>query len=59
MPSKSADAALRDILHHIDTANEFSAGFTPDTFKADLRTVYPVTRRCAADDRHPRSGIAI
>jgi uncharacterized protein with HEPN domain len=44
MLSKSADAALRDILHHIDTANEFSAGFTPDTFNADLRTVYAVTR---------------
>lgn len=54
MPSKSADAALRDILHHIDTANEFSAGFTPNTFNADLRTVYAVTRCLEMISETPR-----
>jgi uncharacterized protein with HEPN domain len=44
MPSKSADGALRDILHHIHLAARFAEGFTRDTFKEDLRTVYAVTR---------------
>ena len=54
MPSKSADAALRDILHYIDTANEFSAGFTPNTFNADLRTVYALTRCLEMISEAPR-----
>ncbi|NVO13048.1 MAG: DUF86 domain-containing protein [Rhodoplanes sp.] len=43
-PSKSAQAALRDILHQIDLATEFTRGFTAATFKQDLRTIYAVTR---------------
>jgi uncharacterized protein with HEPN domain len=44
MPSETAQAALHDILHHIDLANEFTRGFTAETFKQDLRTIYAVTR---------------
>jgi uncharacterized protein with HEPN domain len=44
MPSKTASAALRDIAHHIDLAVTFVAGFTYDTFKDDLRTLFAVTR---------------
>jgi uncharacterized protein with HEPN domain len=35
---------LADIAHHIDLAAHFAAGFDYDTFRADLRTVYAVTR---------------
>jgi uncharacterized protein with HEPN domain len=41
MPSRSA---LLDIQYHIALAHEFASGFTLDTFKQDLRTVYAVTR---------------
>lgn len=44
MRSRSVDTALRDILHHIDLAANFSAGFDRASFKHDLRTVYAVTR---------------
>ena len=44
MPSRTAEAALRDIRYHVDLATEFTAGFDPDTFKSDLRSVYAVTR---------------
>jgi uncharacterized protein with HEPN domain len=44
MRSKPADAALRDILHHVNLATEFVADLNLDTFKGDLRTVYAVTR---------------
>jgi uncharacterized protein with HEPN domain len=44
MPSKPADAALRDISYHIDLAAAFAAGFNLDAFKNDLKTVYAVTR---------------
>jgi uncharacterized protein with HEPN domain len=44
MPSKRADTALRDILHHIDLAAKFSAGFERASFKQDIKTVYAVTR---------------
>jgi uncharacterized protein with HEPN domain len=44
MPSNSADTALRDILHHIDLATEFSARFDQASFKQDLKTAYAVTR---------------
>jgi uncharacterized protein with HEPN domain len=44
MRSKSAQAALRDIIHHIDLATEFVSGFALATFKQDLRTIYAVTR---------------
>ncbi len=44
MPSDRTAGPLRDILHHIDLANQFITGFDRSTFKADLRTVYAVTR---------------
>jgi uncharacterized protein with HEPN domain len=44
MPSKAADIALRDILHHIDLATGFAAGFELEAFKHDLKTIYAVTR---------------
>jgi uncharacterized protein with HEPN domain len=44
MRSDAATAALHDIAHHIDLATRFAAGFDHDTFRADLRTVYAVTR---------------
>jgi len=44
MPSKSLDTALRDILHHIDLAANFSAGFDRAAFVHDIKTVYAVTR---------------
>jgi uncharacterized protein with HEPN domain len=47
MPSKSVDTALRDILHHIDLAANFSAGFDRASFTQDIKTVYAVTRCCA------------
>jgi uncharacterized protein with HEPN domain len=68
MPSRAADAALRDILHHIDLAVGFSAGFDQVSFKLDIKTVYAVTRcleiiseasRRLPDDmkaRHPAIG---
>jgi uncharacterized protein with HEPN domain len=68
MPSRRADSALRDILHHIDLAAKFSMGFDRASFKLDIRTVYAVTRcleiiseasRRLPDDlkeRHPAIG---
>ena len=44
MPSRSLDTALRDILHHIELAANFSAGFDRTAFKRDVKTVYAVTR---------------
>ena len=44
MPSKAASTALRDIAHHIDLALHFAEGFTEEAFRADLRTVFAVTR---------------
>src|SRR5260370_5977758 len=44
MPSKPIDTALRDILHHIELAANFSAGFDRTLFKQDAKTVYAVTR---------------
>jgi uncharacterized protein with HEPN domain len=45
MLSSAAIAALRDIAHHIDLAAHFAASFDYDTFRADPRAVYAVTRR--------------
>jgi uncharacterized protein with HEPN domain len=68
MPSKQADTALRDILHHVDLAASFSAGFDRASFKLDIKTVSAVTRcleiiseasRRLRDDmkaRHPAIG---
>jgi uncharacterized protein with HEPN domain len=44
MPSRSPLTALRDILHHIDLAENFVTGFDCEAFIADERTVYAVTR---------------
>ncbi len=44
MPSKSPDAALRDILHHIHLSQQLIHGFDEETFAEDIRTVYAVTR---------------
>jgi hypothetical protein len=44
MPSDRAAGPLRDILHHIDLAERFVGGFDREAFKADLRTVYAITR---------------
>jgi len=44
MPSERADGVLRDILHHIDLASQFVKDFDLDRFKADVRTIYAVTR---------------
>jgi uncharacterized protein with HEPN domain len=39
MPSRPIDTALRDILHHIELATEFSAGFDRASFTQDVKTV--------------------
>jgi uncharacterized protein with HEPN domain len=44
MPSDRIEGTLRDVLHHIDLAIEFTGGRDRDAFTADLRTVYAVTR---------------
>lgn len=44
MHSEAEERSLLDILHHIDLATTFIAGFDRDTFKGDLRTLYAVTR---------------
>jgi uncharacterized protein with HEPN domain len=44
MPSDRTDGTLRDILHHIDLATQFVLDMDRETFKADIRTVYAVTR---------------
>src|ERR1044072_7323008 len=44
MPSKQADTALRDILHHIDLITAFMPGADRTAFIGDPKTVYAVTR---------------
>jgi uncharacterized protein with HEPN domain len=44
MPSDSAAIALRDILHHIELAEQFSDGMDEAAFVADTKTAYAVTR---------------
>lgn len=44
MPSRAAEAALRDIDHHIDLATVFIASAGPDELKSDVRTLYAVIR---------------
>jgi len=68
MPSKPVFTALRDILHHIELAVNFSTGFDRASFKDDIKSVYAVTRcleiiseasRRLPDDvkaRHPAIG---
>lgn len=43
-PSKSTEAALQDILDHIDLAIGFVANLDNDLFKKDIKTVYAVVR---------------
>jgi uncharacterized protein with HEPN domain len=44
MRSDTEQRSLGDILHHIDLAAAFIAGFDREAFRNDLRTVYAVTR---------------
>ena len=44
MRSEPAEAALRDILHHIQLAMQFVEGLDREAFKADIRSIYAVTR---------------
>ena len=44
MPSDARTAALRDIAHHIDLANQFVVGLEYEAFRDDIRTVFAVTR---------------
>jgi uncharacterized protein with HEPN domain len=42
--SKQPIDALADILHNIQLATSFTEGMNYESFRADLRTVYAVTR---------------
>lgn len=42
--SRSTTEVLTDILHNIHLAGDFTQGMTYEGFRADLRTVYAVTR---------------
>jgi len=44
MRSDLVAIALQDILHHINLAERFVAGFDPEKFAADVRTIYATTR---------------
>src|ERR1700722_6419200 len=44
MRSDSAQAALRDMEHHIGFAIQFVGNLSFDEFRDDIRTVYAVTR---------------
>jgi uncharacterized protein with HEPN domain len=44
MPSDQPEITLRDILHHIDLAAQFSDGINHTAFLADPKTTYAVTR---------------
>ena len=44
MLSDAGRAALRDMEHHINLANQFVIGLNYDTFRDDTRTLYAVTR---------------
>jgi uncharacterized protein with HEPN domain len=44
MPSRTPETALRDILHNIELAAQFAAGFDYERFQDDARTLYAVTR---------------
>ena len=44
MLSDRARQALEDMRENVLLAREFTAGFTIETFRADRRTVYAVTR---------------
>lgn len=44
MPSETEQAALRDILHHIDLARSFAEAVSFDLFRDDTMRLYAVTR---------------
>ena len=44
MPSSATGIPLSDILHHIDLAGRFVENMDYEAFRADLRTIYAVTR---------------
>src|SRR6202166_1214684 len=44
MRSVHAIVALADLLHNIQLATDFTEGMGYETFRADLRTIYAVTR---------------
>jgi uncharacterized protein with HEPN domain len=44
MPSDAEDGALRDILHHIDLAQQFTGANDFDKFREDTMRVYAITR---------------
>lgn len=44
MPFDPATTALQDILRNIDLANQFVGGLKRETFLADERSIYAVTR---------------
>ena len=44
MRSRGVESALSDILHHIDLARQFAAGFDYAAFSNDVRTVFAVIR---------------
>jgi uncharacterized protein with HEPN domain len=44
MPSDQSGQALRDILENARLARSFITGLNEETFAADVRTVYAVTR---------------
>lgn len=44
MPSELEEASLRDILHHIDLVQQFTAGQNYETFNSDTLRVYGVVR---------------
>jgi uncharacterized protein with HEPN domain len=44
MRSELVAAALQDILHHIDLAEQFVVGLDLEKFEADVRTIYATTR---------------
>jgi uncharacterized protein with HEPN domain len=54
MRSDPAENALRDILHHIDLISAFVSGMSRDSFLADLKTTYAVTRCLEIISEAPR-----
>jgi uncharacterized protein with HEPN domain len=65
MPSEKESGALRDMLRHIDLAEQFAQGHTSESLRDDLKALYAVirsleiisetSRRLSAEltERHP------
>jgi hypothetical protein len=43
-PAATAEASLRDMLHHMDLASQFVVGIDFENFRDNTRTLYAVTR---------------